>query len=81
MIRSIDTFNETAHQLFPDDNNNDNGNDNFQLVMIHSKKAFRNKLKNYLNIVYGMQRDKRYDYLFQEIDGNMEKKIDFSCRN
>ena len=77
MIRSIDTFNETAHQLFPDDYNNDDGNDNFQLAIVHSKKAFRNKLKRYLNIVYGMQEDKRYDYLFQKIDRNMEKKIDF----
>ena len=54
MIRSIDTFNETTHQLFPDDYNNDDGNDNFQLAMVNSKKAFRNKLKRYLNIVYGM---------------------------
>ena len=63
MIRSIDTFNETVHQLFPDDNNNDNATDNFHIVMVHSKKAFRNKLKRYLNIVYGMQRGKRHDYL------------------
>ena len=61
------------HQIFPDDYNNDDGNDNFQLAMVHSKKAFRNKLKSYLNIVYVMQMDKRYDYLFQTID--------FSCHN
>ena len=34
MIRSIDTFNETAHQLFPDDNNNDNGKLKYTLLTL-----------------------------------------------
>ena len=83
----LDTYNETACQLFPNDNDNDDndddddddddGNDQSEYIMQQAKKAFRNKLKTYLNIVYGMQEDKRYDYLFQKIDRNMEKKIDF----
>ena len=79
----LDTFNETAHQLFPDDDEGDDDDDEdevdhqFQLTLLKSKEAFRNKLKRYLNIVYGMQEDKRYDYLFHKIDRNMEKKIDF----
>ena len=37
MIRSIDTFNETAHQLFPDDNN-DNGKLKYTLLTLYESK-------------------------------------------
>ena len=77
----LETYDDTHNQmtaLQDEGQSSDMSEESKELVMATAKKQFRKKLVNYLIIVYGLQDDATYGYLFNKIDKYRDKKIDFS---
>ena len=66
-----------ADNMETDDNETDENectrNEN---VLEIAKKTFRKRLTNHLIILYGLQRDTKYDRLFEKIEKYMDKDLD-----
>ena len=72
-----ETFNETMREMAPDNYVGELTTEEHELVMNNAKKAFRKKLARHVNIVFGMQEDGKYQYLFDKLSKYRENDIDF----
>ena len=77
-------FDEEVEELTSEDNKDEEDEqdtdeltqEQYELVMKRAKNVFREKLKHYLNIVFGMQDDETYSYLFDKYHKYIGKDID-----
>ena len=76
----FDTYNDVLNQMTASQDevqSTDMSDESNKLIMSAAKKQFRKNLIDYLVIPRGLQHEPAYQYLFDKVEKDIDKKIDF----